>query len=266
MYIQIPSYCPRCVSYFDAFHPRSEGLPSNWRHPFDFPPVLDDAPPIVRYCKECRKEPGVSKYLKIGFLFDEYLSHCGDKEYAALLRERIARETRAVVAAAMEKGLEVKHGDLSRKERAKQEMAENLKEVRAENAKKLEEFHVKNKKEFWKDMEVLQRDRKRILRGEGGVLASGTEKEGESRPKSFLRRLRGRSRGGESLRLGISTDAGPSGSVAERGQNRTYGHDGDDVSVLTYDSDETIRARTSVVSSVSRLSLGGDTLRGDLND
>ncbi|MCJ1245075.1 hypothetical protein MMC30_002276 [Trapelia coarctata] len=255
MHVQIPSYCPRCDRYFDAYHPRSEGPPSNWRHPFDFPPVLDDAPPIVRYCEKCRKEPGVSNYLKVGFLLEEYLSHCDDKEYAKLLRERITRETGAVIPAAVEQKLKVESGELSKKEKAKQEKAEKQKE-----------YHADNAKEFWRDVEMLQREGKKKLKGEGGGLESGNGKNVESRPRSLLHRLRTRSRGDGGSGLGISTGAGPLGSVVGRDQSLISGYDGDGVSIDEYDSDETIRARrASLVSRDSRYSLGGDTLRGDLN-
>ena len=252
MYIQIPSYCPRCDSYFDAHHPRSEGLPTNWRHPFDFPPVLDDAPPIVRYCEKCRKEPGVSRYLKVGFLLDEYLGHCGDQEYARLLRERITRETRAVVSAMEKQMSEMKGGEPSKKEKAKREEAERLRQ-----------YHGENAAEFWRDMEVLQRDGKKMLGGEGvgAAVASGSGVKAESRPGSLLQRLRIRPRGRENSAVGVSSGGGPLGNVAERDRSRMYGDGGDDVSIDEYYFDETVRARReSLESRVS--SLSGYTLRG----
>ena len=254
MYVQIPCYCPRCSAYFPAEHPRSETPPNNWRHPFDFPPLLDHAPPVVRYCDKCRKEPGVSRYLKAGVLLDEYLSYCDDAEYVKLVRERIAKETEAGKTEVVKRISDEECARLSKKEREERKKKE-----------KLREFHKEETRVFFEDLRVLQEKRIGVLRGEP-VVGSADGRGGESRSKGLFGRLRRwPNREGNSA-TGEKTRDGHSESMPDKGSRLGYGHDGEDVNIDEYDSDDSSTiGGVSLLSVDTRHSLGGETLRGDLD-
>lgn len=193
---------------------------------------------MVRYCEVCRKQPGASGYLKQGFLFEEYLAHCEDEEYVRLLRERFGGVRRGV-GKVVEQGQ--REGGKGRGGKKEREQAERVREVQDAN-----------KREFWRDLEGLQRERKRGLRGKGVDAAAGNGEHIESRPKGFLDRLRSRS---DRDAGGSISGGGRPGSVVGREQSLKNRRDSEGVNVDEYDSDETVTpGRASTVSSLSSLS------------
>lgn len=195
---------------------------------------------MVRYCESCRKVQGASGYLKQGFLFEEYLAHCGDEEYVRLLRERFGGVRRGVGKVGEKRG-EGAGMTAGRKER--------------EKAEKVREMQEENKKAFWRDLEGLQREGKRVLRGGAGAPAACNGERTESGPKGFLNRLRSRSDRDTGSTVGMTANEGRPGGVARSDQSSGKRRDGDGINVDEYDSAGTMRPGTaSTVSSPSRFS------------
>lgn len=183
---------------------------------------------------------GTSGYLKQGFLFEEYLAHCGDEEYVRLLRERVGGVRRGVGKVGEKRG-EGAGMTGGRKER--------------EKAEKVREMQEENKKAFWRDLEGLQREGKRVLRGGAGAPAACNAERTESGPKGFFNRLRSRPDRDTGSTVGMTAGDGHPGSVARSEQSPRTRRDTDDINVDEYDSAETMRPRTaSTVSSPSRFS------------